>query len=195
MSRGLSAAKPIAANKTVGFVALGLSYALPFRTLAVAEFVDDVASRDRVERQRVDVVVGYKIVSKGCVVVAQRMLGPMLADVALAVMRGMKQQSGTALHANVSDPEKLRAGRLTMSLDSKQFAGPIVLGHFRVEAFKPAHAVARRRPSAIAALDASRKTIVARLFIVILPCVILSSACAVATPRHIVLLRKRFEQG
>ncbi len=116
------------------------------RTLAVTEFVDDLASRDRVERQRVDVVVGDKIVAKPCVVVAQRMLGPMLADVALAIMRGVKQQSGAALHADVSDPQKLRAGRLAMSLDSKQFAGSIVLGHLRVEAFEPAHAVARRRP-------------------------------------------------
>ncbi len=98
------------------------------------------------ERQRVDVVIGHQIIPQARVVVAQRMRGPMLADVALAVVRGVKQQFGAALNANVSDPQKLRAGRLAMSLDSKQLAGSIVLGHCRVEALEPAHAVAHRRP-------------------------------------------------
>src|SRR5258708_33399282 len=118
--------------------------ALFLRTFAVTELVDALAPRDRVKLQRVHVMVGYKIVAKTCVVVAQRMIGPLLAYIPLAIMRGVKQQAGAALYANVPDPQKLRARRLAMSLDSKQFAGPIVLGHQRIEAFKPAHAVARR---------------------------------------------------
>ena len=49
-------------------------------------------------------------------------------------MRGMKQQRGVAVDADIPDAEKKCAGRLAVAFDAKQFAGLIVLADDRIEA-------------------------------------------------------------
>ena len=77
------------------------------------------------ERQRVHVVMVHHILAQLRIIGAQHPLGRFGADVALTVVAGVKQQPRAAFHADVTDPEKQRAVRLTVPLDAEQLAAGI----------------------------------------------------------------------
>jgi hypothetical protein len=54
--------------------------------------------------------------------------------------RGMKQQVGICIDANVSDREEHGAGGLAMTFDAKQFPARIVLSDNRIELCHPTSA-------------------------------------------------------
>src|SRR5215472_15503750 len=105
-----------------------------FRTRRIAEPRDDLAPRDRVERERVHVMIGADILAQRRVIGVEHVLGRRHADlVVLHIAAGMKQQRRARRDADVADRQEYRARRLAVLVDAEALAGGIVLRHHRVE--------------------------------------------------------------
>jgi hypothetical protein len=81
-----------------------------------AEFLDRIAARDRMERERIHVFAKFRIVG------VQYVLGVGGRDIAAPVTTCMKQQRSAAADADIADAEEWRAVGLAMALDPEQFA-------------------------------------------------------------------------
>ena len=88
----------------------------------VAEFLDQVAPRYRVKCECIHIVVRHQIGAKTRVVCVQQMVGCRGGDIFIPVMSCVEQQGRISTDAGVSDGQKQRARRLTVTFNTKQLA-------------------------------------------------------------------------
>lgn len=102
-------------------------------TLPIAKLLNQISAGNGVEIQYIHVVIGDEIRAKLGIVRVQKMLSVRCGDIAVSIVAGMGQKICPRIDADVSDPEKQRAGGLAMPLDTKQLTRSVMVIDDRIK--------------------------------------------------------------
>lgn len=117
----------------------------------IAELLDHVDARDRMEIERLHVAVFDHEAAQLRIIGVLHMPGRGERDIAFAVVAGVKAENRVALDADVPDRQEQRAGGIASPDDAKRGAGLVIFRDHRIEAgelsagLKTARSIGERR--------------------------------------------------